>query len=108
MKNPSDEQVRETLRQLQQKAGQPLWETERPEDFQVQFRLDEKISPAKFRPDPLIPGGYLANSLTLRAMRPTLFVAGSSVDELQDLHHCACGESWDSQFWKLCPFCGRD
>ena len=107
MKNPSDEQVKATLRQLQHKAGQPLWETDRAEDFQVPFRLDERISPAKFKPDPLIPGGYLANSLTLRAMRPTLFVAGASLDELQDLRHCACGESWDNQFWKMCPHCGR-
>jgi hypothetical protein len=107
VKNPSDEQVRETLRQIQHKAGQPLWETDRAEDFQVQFRLDEKISPAKFKADPLIPGGYLANSLTLRAMRPTLFVAGANLDELQDLHHCACGETWDNQFWKMCPHCGR-
>lgn len=108
MKNPSEEQVKETLRLLQKQAGQPLWETESPQDFQVQFRVDEKISPAMFKPDPLIPGGYLANSLTLRAMRPTLFVAGMSVDELKELHHCACGQSWDNQFWKMCPFCGRD
>jgi hypothetical protein len=107
VKNPSEEQVKQTLRQAQQRAGQPLWDTDRPEDYQVQFRVDEKVSPAKFRPDPLIPNGYIANSLTLRAMRPTLFVAGTSVDELKDLHHCACGESWDGQFWKICPYCGR-
>jgi hypothetical protein len=108
LKNHNEDRIKEQLQREQRLAGRPLWEMDQPEDFQIQFRVDEKISPAMFRPDPLIPGGYIANSLTLKAMRPTLFVAGISVDELAVPHECACGQQWDGQFWKLCPYCGRE
>ncbi len=108
MRNPDESAVKETLKRVQREAGMPLWEMNISQDFKVQFRVDEKISPAKFKPDPLIPGGYLCNSLTLRAMRPTLFVADNAFIELADTQHCACGHEWDAQFWRLCPYCGRN
>lgn len=101
------QKILELLQAEQKLAGMPLWQTDFPEEVKVHFRVDESISPAKFKPDPLIPGGYKANSLTLRAMKPQLFVAGSDLDQLCEIHHCACGEEWDQQFWKLCPFCAK-
>jgi hypothetical protein len=108
MKNNDESQIREKLLLAQKMAQMPLWEIDRHEDFKVQFRVDEKVSPAMFKADPLIPGCYLANTLTLKAMKPTLFVAGSDLYELQNPHECACGKTWDEQFWKLCPYCGRN
>ena len=107
MKNLDESQIKEQLLKLEAQAQQPLWHTEVPEDFQVQLRTDERVSPAMFKPDPLIPGGYIANSLTLRAMRPTLFIAGNNLDELGQQRECACGHQWDAQFWKFCPYCAR-
>ncbi len=105
--NDQHQKILEELMREQKRAQQPLWTLDSPEDVQVQFRVDERVSPAKFKPDPLIPGGYIANSLTLKAMRPQLFVAGSDLDQLSQIHHCACGQEWDQQFWKFCPHCAR-
>lgn len=107
LKGIDEELVKAQLKRAQNMAGLALWELNSQEDIKVYFRVDEKISPAKFKSDPLVPGGYLANSLTLRAMKPLLFVAGQDLDELADIQHCACGEEWDLQFWKFCPFCAR-
>lgn len=107
MKTIDDALIKAHLLRAQSTAGLPLWELQTPEDVKVYFRIDESISPAKFKADPLVPGGYLANSLTLRAMKPQLFVAGHDLEELSELHHCACGEEWDRQFWNFCPYCAR-
>ncbi len=80
-----------------------------PEDIKVQFRVDEKIAPGKFVPDPLIPGGYKANSLTLRAMKENIFVLGESLDDLtQEINCVSCSKLYDLQFWKCCPYCGKE
>lgn len=107
MKDVDDALIKAQLQRAQSAAGLPLWELQAQQDVKVFFRVDERVSPAKFKPDPLVPGGYLANSLTLRAMKPLLFVAGQDLDELADPQHCACGQEWDRQFWKFCPFCAR-
>lgn len=104
---PDPSELFRHLQRVEHKSGMPLWQLDAPQDITVRFRVDERVSPAKFKPDPLVPGGYLANSLTLRAMKPLLFVAGSDLDEFSRLEGCACGESYDAQFWSCCPFCGR-
>ena len=95
------------IKKLENEVASPAFEIERREDIKVNLRVDEKIGPAMFKSDPLIPGGYVANSLTLKAMRPDLFVLGETTEDLTSLHACACGKELDVQFWKLCPFCGR-
>lgn len=89
-------------------AGLPAYDLEGREDIKVNIRLNEKVGPAMFKPDPLIPGGYMANELTIRAMRPDIFVLGESLEEFSTEYECACGKKLDLQFWKLCPFCARD
>lgn len=89
-------------------AGQSALDLELPQNFQVKIRVNETVGPAMFKPDPLIPGGYIANSLTVRAMRPDIFVAGDSLEDLSLDYTCACGKNFDVQFWKLCPYCARD
>jgi hypothetical protein len=111
MKSLNHDDPNELLRQigeLDNLAGLPAYDLAGGEDLKVPIRVNESVGPAMFRPDPLIPGGYIANSLTIRAMRPDIFVLGESLDELSDEHRCQCGRVFDLQFWKLCPYCARD
>jgi len=95
------------IKEIENMAGMPNFDLEQKQDIKVQIRVDEKIAPAKFKPDPLIPGGYVANSLTVRAMRPDIFVLGDSLDDLSASYQCVCGSELDIQFWKFCPYCAR-
>ncbi len=88
-------------------AGLPNFDLEARQDFKVNIRVDEAVGPAKFKPDPLVPGGYVANSLTVRAMRPDIFMLGNSLDDLSAPYSCDCGQEVDVQFWKFCPYCAR-
>ncbi len=100
--------VIEAIKQFEKWIEQPNFDLERRQDVKINLRVDEKISPAMFRPDPLIPGGFVANSLTIRAMRSDLFVLGDSIDDLSAPHECECGKELDVQFWKLCPYCAKN
>lgn len=106
LKDPS--LVLNYIKKLEEKVEQPLFDLERRQDVSVKFRVDEKVAPAMFKADPLIPGGYIANSLTLRAMRSDLFIFGEGTEDLESVYHCACGKELDVQFWKFCPFCARE
>ena len=82
------------------------FELNTPRDVQVSIRPKENIPPAIFRPDPLIPGGFLANPLTIRALRKEIFVAGADFEELTAPYTCQkCKNQMDLQFWHFCPFC---
>ncbi len=89
-------------------AGLPAYDLEGRDDIKVNIRLNESVGPARFKSDPLIPGGFMANALTIRAMKPDIFVLGESMDEFSHEYECACGQQIDLQFWKLCPYCARD
>lgn len=93
---------------MENQAGMPAYDLDGREDIKVNFRVDEKIGPAMFKPDPLVPGGYLANSLTIRAMRQDILVLHEDLEDFSQIYECACGRKFDLQFWKLCPFCARD
>lgn len=73
----------------------------------VKIRPNKDVSPGMFKPDPLIPGGYIANAVTIAAMRADILAAGSELFE--DLEHwirCEkCNTALDVQFWKFCPYC---
>lgn len=73
----------------------------------VKIRLNNNVSPGMFKPDPLIPGGYIANQLTIAAMRPDIFAAGNELfEDLEYWIHCEkCNTALDVQFWKFCPYC---
>ena len=76
----------------------------------VQIRPDEKVTPAKFIPDPLIPGGHKAHPLTINALRKEVFVQGEEeFSVLEKNYQCYhCNNNMDLQFWKCCPYCGSD
>lgn len=104
--NPDEAQ--RLIRDLENMAGMPAFDLEDREDIKVNIRVNEKISPAMFKPDPLVPGGFMANSLTIRAMRSDIFVLGESLEDFSSEYGCACGKTLDLQFWKLCPYCARE
>jgi len=100
--------IKEIIQKIENMAGMPAIDLELPQDVQVKIRVNESVSPAKFKSDPLIPGGFIANSLTIRAMRPNLFVVGDSLEDLSEIYECACGQEFDIQFWKICPYCAKE
>lgn len=106
--NPDPNKALDVIRNIENMAGQPNFDLEQREDFQVKIRLNEQVGPAMFKADPLIPGGYIANSLTIRAMRPDIFVLGDSLEDFTAPYNCSCGKELDVQFWKLCPYCARE
>jgi hypothetical protein len=110
LKNPAQDpnHALEVIKEIENMVARPNFDLEKREDIQVKIRVNEHVGPAMFKADPLIPGGYIANSLTIRAMRHDIFVLGDSLDDLSAPYDCACGKELDIQFWKLCPFCGRD
>jgi hypothetical protein len=96
-------------RELVEGDGLPTYPHQNVHEYKVQLRIDETISPGMFKPDPLIPGGFKANSLTIRAMRKDVFVLDSLMTELEEYMTCSsCSKNFDLQFWSLCPFCGKE
>lgn len=107
MSNDFDPQkIYERLMALKNAVDQPLLNKQHQE-FQVPIRPDTSVSPAKFLPDPLIPGGFKAHPTTIRAMRKDLFVAGDEgFEDVEQLYTCqSCQAQLDLQFWLFCPFC---
>ena len=107
-KNFDPNRAREVIQEIENHVGQPNFDIQKPEDIKVNIRVNEKVGPAMFKNDPLIPGGYIANSLTIRAMRADIFVLGDSLEDFTAPWVCGCGKELDVQFWKLCPYCAQE
>lgn len=98
----------DVVKNIENAVGEANFDLSEREDIRVQIRVNESVGPAMFKADPLIPGGYIANSLTIRAMRSDIFVLGNSLEDFETIINCACGKELDAQFWKLCPYCARE
>lgn len=97
--------IQDEIRRLENRTQQPQYEL-KSQDISVNIRVDESVPAAMFKPDPQNPEGYIANSLTVRAMRPDIFILGESLDDLEILYQChSCQQTIDKQFWKCCPYC---
>ncbi|MBL6990974.1 MAG: hypothetical protein ISR65_14410 [Bacteriovoracaceae bacterium] len=97
----------ERLKSLKNIAGRPEYDVDRHKQVQVHIRADKTIAPAKFLPDPLVPGGYKAHPQTIRALRPDIFMGSDSIDIFDAVHTCrSCQNELEPQFWKFCPYCG--
>ncbi len=84
----------------------PLFQTDYHESYQVRIIPDKSIAPAKFIPIPLRPNEFLANPVTIRAMRKELFMGGEDFVDLECLRTCqSCKKEIDLQFWQFCPYC---
>lgn len=97
----------EKLQSAQNAIGQSHFAIDRQEDIKVQVRPNKDVSPAMFKPDPLIPGGYIAHPTTIRAMRKDIFAAGDGLfEDLEFIYSCTnCNHKLDLQFWMFCPYC---
>ncbi|GAB4025337.1 MAG: hypothetical protein Fur0010_28540 [Bdellovibrio sp.] len=103
----SPDQIKEELKLLQNAANLPLLDTDNVEEVKVNIRPDSSVSPAMFVPDPLIPGGYKAHPITIRAMKKDLFfVSSEGFADLEQIVPCkGCNRDIDAQFWNFCPYC---
>ena len=101
----SPEKLFEQIKPLSNAANQPLVDLSAPEEVQVHIRPDDKVPLAKFIPDPLLPGGWKAHPLTIRAMRKDIFMVGEGFEDLEQHYVCHCGQELDLQFWLFCPYC---
>jgi len=83
----------------------PLFEKDYHETYKVQILPDSTVARGKFLPT-LELNVYKAHPVTIRAMRPELFMGADDFVDLECLHICAsCKTEIDLQFWKFCPFC---
>ncbi len=93
------------LKLLSNAANMPLLETN-PVNAQVHLRANTEISRGMFKPDPLVPGGYVAHPITIRAVRKEIFMAGEGFEDLEQWIVCeSCKTRLDKQFWHFCPYC---
>jgi hypothetical protein len=80
--------------------------SDNPEEIKVHIRPDKSVLLGKFKPDPLIPGGWIAHSETIKALREEIFVGGFDLSDTELFYQCqGCQTTLDLQFWKHCPFC---
>ncbi len=97
----------EQISKLQNAGGKSLLHLDGREDISVPMRADKSVTPGMFKPDPLIPGGYLAHPTTLAALKKDIFAVGDEVfSDLEQLIDCeGCKRKVDIQFWHFCPHC---
>ena len=76
------------------------------EEMKIKIRPSNDVSPGNFKTDPLVPGGYIANPVTIRAMKKDIFLEGNDIDQTQKIYYCdSCKKELDLQFWHFCPYC---
>jgi hypothetical protein len=106
-RNSETEAFYQKLMMATNAVNAPHFRSTPEQQYQVQIRRDDSVSPGMFKPDPLAPGHFKAHEVTIKAMRKDLFVGGS--DEFIDLeksYTCQkCSQIIDIQFWTFCPFC---
>jgi hypothetical protein len=78
------------------------------QELKIHMRQNNSVEPGVFKPDPLIPGGWIAHEQTIRAVRKDIFMGDEDFGELEILYECSsCKKTIDVQFWVLCPYCGK-
>ena len=107
-----EQQIKKTLEQaskIENAINQPYYDLKNHLNLSVNIRVVKTVAPAMFKPDPINPGGWIANELTFRAMKKDIFTLGDDIDELKSPHTCiGCNSQLDLLFWQLCPYCGKD
>lgn len=106
-KNFNPESLYQKLQQATNAVDQKHFHNHAQEVHHVKIRPNKDVGLGKFRPDPLIPGGYIAHPTTISAMRKDIFAAGEEVfEDLEYWIHCEkCNTALDVQFWIFCPYC---
>ena len=82
----------------------------RPEQVEkINLRADKSMTPALFKPDPLMPDSWLAHPSTIKAVRKEIFLGGNDLSECEISYECqSCHHTLDVQFWNFCPFCEKE
>lgn len=84
----------------------PIFGSTPEEIIKVNLRPKTDMERGLFKPDPLIPNGYIAHPVTIRAVRKDIFMAGEDFIDLEILYQCySCKKEIDLQFWHFCPYC---
>ena len=105
MKSDELNTIYDKIKSLKNAGNLPLTS---PNSVESTVRLipDEKIAPSLFKPSQIEPNVYYATSLTIRAVKKDIFMAGDGFEDLEMIRPCLdCGKNLDLQFWKFCPFC---
>ena len=97
MKNQDPQHKLEALQKILNHVDAPAFDLRHQEKYSINIRVDESVSPAMFKKDPLNPQGFIANSLTIRSMRNDVFVLGESLADFEDFMDCSCGKNIDRQ-----------
>jgi hypothetical protein len=78
------------------------------QEIKIQLRANDGVEPGIFKPDPLIPGGWIAHPQTINAVRKDIFLGDEDFEELEILYQCiGCKKTIDLQFWIRCPYCDK-
>ncbi|RLA64836.1 MAG: hypothetical protein DRQ88_10365 [Epsilonproteobacteria bacterium] len=90
------------------------WEGVKPfysdehEDIQIKIRPNKDVPQAIFKPDPIIPGGWIAHPDTIKSMKKELLIGGTEFIDTEVLYQCiGCNKVLDAQFWIHCPYCTK-
>lgn len=99
------ERAKKHLESLKNAGNKPLLQNS-PQVESVRILVDENVSAGMFRPHPTTPNLFYANSLTVRAVKKDLFMAGNGFEDLERTSSCtSCSREIDTQFWSFCPYC---
>ncbi|MEE2670933.1 MAG: zinc ribbon domain-containing protein [Bdellovibrionota bacterium] len=98
----------EKIKTFRNLAGRAEFDTDAPETYKIDIKVDNSVPHGQFLPSKIYPGSWRASEQTYRAMKKDLFALGESVDELVAPYICSsCKTSLDKQFWLFCPYCGE-
>ncbi|HAZ13330.1 MAG: hypothetical protein A2X86_15095 [Bdellovibrionales bacterium GWA2_49_15] len=102
--------IYQQLKTLTNAAGLPLVGAANDFEIKVQFVAKNSITPGKFKAHPSLPNTWFAHPQTIRALRPDIFVLGEDgLEDFESLCQCnICHQTFDRQFFILCPHCLRD
>jgi len=87
-------------------GGQAPYFSNTPDETKVNLRPNKEVPKGLFKPDPLLPGGWIAHPSTIRAVRKEIFIGGEEFIDLEQKYECeSCSKILDLQFWHFCPYC---
>lgn len=99
--------VLEKIKSIENMVGNPQYDLDSYQSYQINIKVDNSIPHGLFKPDPKVSGQYLASGQTFQAMKKDIF-AVSDPDDLREPYQCkSCRTDLDKQFWHFCPMCGE-
>jgi hypothetical protein len=95
------------IKKIENAVDAAHYNTEKPQDINVNIQVDNKVEHGMFKPHPTEPNTWLASEQTYRAMKKNIFALDEDMLDLADNIICeSCKKTVDKQFWFFCPYCG--